>query len=110
MLTDEELLLKVFWVMMAIVFFVCLVLLPYLEQFISDFGILDREKNEELSFMVYLKKRSYKVLDILAIIYFFPLWLMYGFFYVIYVASIWIVEKLEQLMNVTVFTKKGKRG
>ncbi|WP_218061451.1 hypothetical protein [Paenibacillus kribbensis] len=107
MLTDEELLLKMFWVMIAIVVFVCLVLLPYLEQLRSD---LNRNKSEELSFMAYLKKESYQVLDILAIIYFLPYWLIYGFFYVIYVAVCWTVEKLEQLMSITVFTKKGSKN
>ncbi|NEU27726.1 hypothetical protein G3M74_16755 [Paenibacillus polymyxa] len=87
-----------------------LVLIPYFAMLSTDLRNYENGRKDEISFIAYLKKDSYRVLDILAIIYFLSLWLMYGFFYVFYVASIWIVEKLEQLLDVTVFTKRGKRG
>ncbi|WP_058831554.1 hypothetical protein [Paenibacillus polymyxa] len=106
MLIDEELWLKMFWIAVGTFFFVMFILFPYIRQFLEDVDVFLEERNEKLSFMIYLKKESYRVLDILTIIYFLPLWLISGVVYVVYV----VVQKLERLMYVTVFTKKGSKN
>lgn len=90
-------------------FVVFAVLIPYflvLSEDLRNCGYYGEK--DEVSFIVYLKKDSYRVLDILAIIYFFPLWLIYGIFYIVYLPVKWLVEMLERLMNVTIFTKKSR--
>ncbi|MGG1670012.1 hypothetical protein ACIFOE_05045 [Paenibacillus sp. NRS-1783] len=130
MILSEEEFVKMLNIIGIIIAILAFVFFPYLKQFCEDQEILSdrkwflkrkntghlakweksyRKSNEELSFMFYYKKESYRVLDILVMIYFFPLWLIYGIAYVSYVAGKWMFEKLKSIMNITVFTKKGSK-
>jgi len=89
--------------------FVFLVLVPYWLKNWNDILILTYGGKEKLSFMFYITKESYRILDILAIVYFLPLWLLQGFFYVVLVTGKWIFKKMELFFNITIFTKRGNR-
>ncbi|KAF6614209.1 hypothetical protein HFE03_25880 [Paenibacillus sp. EKM102P] len=89
--------------------FVFLVLVPYWLKNWNDILILTYGRKEKLSFIFYLTKESYRIIDILIMIYFLPLWLLQGFFYVVLFVGKWIFEKLKLFFNITIFTKRGTR-